>query len=134
MRARRSTTLCVSSPIDRRRAIVGYETRHSAWKTQNGACSNRLASDQYPSNCAPPMAAITRFTPCVLKRAANPTAWTRRPKPSIDRSIPVSRRGVTIPRGDAMVISAQPASARTTAAEATPHTPQPSHTVAIAHP
>ena len=45
-RAKRSTVRRVSSPWARSRAIVGYDTRHSAWNTQNGACISRYATDQ----------------------------------------------------------------------------------------
>ena len=56
------------------------------------------------------------------------------PKPSMDRSVPRTSRGVISLSGDAAVISTEPARARAIAAEATPQTPQPAATVAIAQP
>jgi len=61
-----------------------------------------------------------------------PTAWKPSPNPSIERSERRSYFGVTNPSGDAMAMSADPATARTTVAEARLHTPQPRNTVATA--
>ncbi len=102
--------------------------------SQNGTCMSRFANDQKPSSCVPPVAATTRFTPWLRASAASPTAWNPTPNASISRRVPRVSRGVSMGSGDAIAISTDPASARTIAAEARPHTPQPMATVAMAQP
>ena len=61
------------------RAMVGYETRHNAWNSQNGTCREPVArADQKPSSCSPPAATTTRLTPwfrATRRRPPTATAW-----------------------------------------------------------
>ena len=114
--------------------MAGNATRPTVWNSSAGTCITRHASAHTPSVPSPATAPTATFTSCSRATAAIEPAWSITPNPTSGRTSGQDQRGATGPSGPARSSVAVPAAERSTTPSASPHTPSPAATIAIAAP